>query len=205
MVIQDYFVKIEVMKLAILIFLIFPVIGQAGYYELGFSGNYRKLNLPSQTARKSFDATVSYTGSFAYYFAEMAAMELNYTKGQSERFVPGTDADSRTIYDFSLVGLDLILTFAERKAAFVPYIKAGMAYFAKKEVTYEFTNNLTNVTTSNRADLGEAYVPSLGFGVKFRVTQTIAFKLGLEAWTSDSLDTDPEWDWAGRAGISWFF
>lgn len=205
MVIQESFGKIESMKLLIFVCLIFPLTTHAGYYELGFSGNYRKLNLPSQTTRKSFDATVSYTGSFAYYFAEMAAMELNYTKGQSERFVPGTEADSRTIYDFSLIGLDLILTLADRKAAFVPYLKAGMAYFAKKEVTYEFTNNLTQVVDSDRADLGQAYVPSLGFGVKFKITKMIAFKLGLEAWTSDSLDTDPDWDWAGRAGISWFF
>lgn len=193
------------MKLLLYIVLLAPLSSHAGYYEIGFSGNYRKLNLPSQNNIESFDATVSYTGSIAYYFAEMAAMELNYTKGQSERFVPSTDTNARTLYDFTLIGLDLILTFAERKAPFVPYLKAGVGYFAEKEVTYEFTNNLTGATDSDRQSLGTAYVPSLGFGMKFRVTQTIAFKLGVEAWTSDSLDSNPNWDWAGRAGISWFF
>ena len=72
----------------------------AGYYELGFTGNYRKLYLPSSNSnRESFDESLSYTASIAYYFAEMAAMELSYTKGQSERFVPSPSADSRTTYD----------------------------------------------------------------------------------------------------------
>lgn len=192
------------MKLLVFLVLIFPCFGFASYYELGFAGNYRKLYLPSDTTRESFDATVSYTGSFAYYFAEMAAAEINYTKGQSERFVPSPSADSRTLYDFSLVGLDLILTFAERKDPFVPYLKLGVAHFLNKDVTYEFTNNVDSSVTSDSADLGTAIVPSLGFGMKFRITQTIAIKLGMEAWTSDAIDKDPQWDWAGRAGISWF-
>ncbi|MEM7646774.1 MAG: outer membrane beta-barrel protein, partial [Pseudomonadota bacterium] len=151
-------------------------------------------------------STISYTASLAYYFAEMAAMELNYTKGQSERFVPSTAVDSRTLYDFSLIGLDLVLTFADRKDPFIPYIKMGLGYFAEKEVTYEFTDNGTGTVTIDRAQLDDnTFVPSVGFGLKIRLTKTMAFKFGIEAWTSDSLDTDPRWDWAGRAGISWFF
>jgi hypothetical protein len=178
----------------------------AAYYELGFSGNYRKLYLPSDTNREAFDATVAYTASIAYYFAEMAAVELNYTKGQSERYVPSPIADSRTLYDFSLIGLDLIFSFADRSAPFVPYVKAGVAYFANKDVTYEFIDN--NNSLNNRRDqlnLGTAFVPSLGFGMRFRLTQTMAIKLGMEAWSSDSIERRPTWDVAGRAGISWFF
>lgn len=155
---------------------------------------------------EAFDATTAYTASIAYYFAEMAALELNYTNGQSERFVPGPIADSRTTYDFSLVGMDLIISFAERQSTFVPYVKAGVAYFVNKDVTYEFIDN--NNSLNNRRDqvnLGAAFVPSLGFGLRFRLTQTLAFKFGLEAWTSDSIDRDHSWDMFGRAGISWFF
>ena len=177
----------------------------AGYYELGFAGNYRKLYLPTDTSRESFDSTISYTASIAYYFAEMAAAEINYTKGQSERFIPGNTADSRTVYDFSLVGLDLIFTFAERKDPFIPYIKAGVAYFAEKDVRYEFTDSSgTLIDDVQSEELEPTLVPSLGFGLKFRITKTLAFKIGLEAWTSDSLDKDPRWDMAARAGISWF-
>lgn len=176
----------------------------AGYYELGFTGNYRKIYLPTDNTRESFDESLSYTASFAYYFAEMAAAELNYTKGKSERFVPSATADSRTTYDYGLVGLDLIFTFAERKAPFVPYIKGGVAYFAQKNVTYEFIDNLLNSTQSETVKLDPTFVPSLGFGLKIRVTATMAFKVGLESWTSDSLSSDPKWDWAARAGISWF-
>lgn len=192
------------MRILFLILLLIPCTGYCDFYEIGFAGNYRKLYLPSDTTRQSFDSTVSYTGSFAWYFAEMAAAELNYTKGQSERFVPSVTADSRTIYDFSLIGLDLIFTFADRKSAFVPYLKAGVAYFAEKNVTYEFINNTTGVPDARTVVLEPTYVPSLGFGLKFRLTETLAIKLGIEAWTSDSLDKDPRWDMAGRAGISWF-
>lgn len=178
---------------------------QAGYFELGFSGNYRKLYLPTETRIESFDSTVSYTASLAYYFAEMAALELNYTKGQSERFVPSATADSRTTYDFTLAGMDLILTLADRKSNFIPYIKGGLAYFAEKKVTYEFVNNSTGQRTTETVPLDPTFVPSAGFGVKMRLTEAMAFRLGMEAWTSDSINKDPRWDWAGRAGVSWFF
>ena len=177
----------------------------AGYYELSFSGNYRKIFLPTNEGRKSFDKTLSYTGSIAYYFAEMAALELSYTRGQSERFVPSTTADSRTTYDYGLIGLDLIFTFADRKAPFIPYLKGGLAYFAEKSVTYEFTNNTGTSPPSDTESLDPTLVPSLGFGLKFRVTKTMALKLGVEAWTSDALGSDVQLDWAGRAGVSWFF
>lgn len=184
----------------VLFLLLLPLSAQAGYYELGFSGTYRKLYLPSDTDRESFDSTTSYTGSFAYYFAEMAATELSYTKGQSERFVANTTSDSRTLYDFELIGLDLVFTFADRKAPLVPYLKAGVAYFSRKEVTYEFSNP----ASSDTVVLEPTFVPSLGFGIKMRLTQTLSFKIGAEAWTSDSLNSSPRWDMAGRAGISWF-
>ena len=177
----------------------------AGYYEIGFTGNYRKLHLPTDGTQESFDESLSYTGSFAYYFAEMAAAELSYTKGKSERFVPSTTADSRTTYDYSLIGLDLILTFADRKAPFIPYIKGGLAYFAQKDVTYEYTSHTGPSPSPETVKLDPTFVPSIGFGLKILFTKTMAFKLGIEAWTSDSLSNDPNWDWAGKAGISWFF
>ncbi len=188
------------LKVLLAALLLFPSVVWAGYYELGFAANYRKLYLPSDTTRESFDSTVSFTGSFAYYFAEMAALELSYTKGQSERFVPNPTSDSRTIYDFELIGLDLVFTFADRKAPFVPYVKAGAAYFSKKDVTYEFSNPYTYETI----ELDATFVPSVGLGMKIRITDRLSFKIGMEAWTSDSLDRDPRWDVAGRAGISWF-
>ncbi len=192
------------MRLLAALFAFYPLVSFAGYFEIGFSGNYRKLYLPSDTTRESFDSTVSYTGSLAYYFAEMAALELSFTKGQSERFIPSPSADSRTIYDFNLIGLDMVFTLADRKDTFVPYVKAGAAYFAKKDVTYEFTNNSNGTVESDTVEFPETWVPSLGLGFKVRITEYMSFRLGMETWTSDSLDKDPRWDIAGRAGISYF-
>lgn len=186
------------MRLLILLILAFPLWAQAGYYELGFSGTYRKLHLPTNTSQDSFDATTSYTGSLAYYFAEMAAAELSLTQGKSERYIPSATADSRTTYDFNLIGFDLVFTFAERKDPFIPYLKAGVAYFARKEVTYEFAGQPTTTVP-----LPQSFVPSGGFGLKVRLTQALAFKIGLEGWTSGTSNKN-RWDLAGRAGISWF-
>lgn len=192
------------MKLLALLLVLAPCFAHAGYYEIGLSGNYRKLNLPTNTGRESFDATTSFTGSFSYYFAEMAAAELSYTQGQSERFIPSTTADSRTLYDFALVGFDIVFTFAERKDPFIPYLKAGVAYFAKKEVTYEYIDNVTLGNNANTESLPKTFVPSVGMGIKLKLSNTFAIKIGIEGWTSDSIDKDPRWDLAGRAGISWF-
>ncbi|MCB0378215.1 MAG: hypothetical protein KDD33_06960 [Bdellovibrionales bacterium] len=196
------------MRLMVLFLLFFSsAMAQAGYYELGLSGNYRKIYLPTSTgeARESFDETVSYSASIAYYFAEMAALELSYTRGQSERFVPSETADSLTTYFFSLVGMDLIFTFAKRQDPFVPYIKIGGAYFVEKYVDYEFTNHVGTSPAPQRVKLDPTFVPSLGLGLKLRLTDTMAFKIGAEAWTSDALGRTTRWDWAGRAGVSWFF
>ena len=125
---------------------------------------------------------------------------LYLSSGKSERFVPSQIADSRTTYDYSLIGLDLILTFADRQAPFVPYLKGGIAYFYQKEVTYEFTGQAPDTVT-----LPQTFVPSVGFGLKIRLTQTMALKVGMEAWTSALENNSERWDYAGRGGVSWFF
>jgi len=175
----------------------------AGYFELGLSGNFRKINLPTGGDENAFDQSQSITGSLAYYFAEMAAIELNYTRGSSRRFVPSQEADVTTTNFFGLVGTDLIFTFAERRAPFVPYAKFGVGYFIEKEIAYEFDDRV-NTPLVSKANLEKTLVPSLGFGFRVRLTDRFSIKLGMEFWSSDALANTPEVDWAGKAGVSWF-
>lgn len=177
----------------------------AGFFELGVSTTYRKINLPRDGGDDAFDESYSLTASGAYYFAEMAALELSLTKGKAERFVPSTDSSNvRTTHNYSIAGLDLIFTFAKRSDPFVPYVKVGVAYFIDKYIDYQFTDNVGNVTPS-RVDLDSNFVPSFGFGLRIRLTKSMAFKIGVEAWTSDSLGSNPQFDIAGKAGVSWLF
>lgn len=176
----------------------------AGYFELGLSGNYRKIYLPSDTKQEAFDETQALTMSLAYYFLEMTAIEFGLTKGNSERFIPGSTADVRTTYTYSLVGSDFIFTFAQRTEPFIPYVKVGVGYFIEKEVAYEYDTHsgAPQITT---VPLRNTLVPSAGLGFRTRITNTLALKIGLEAWSSDALANRPKVDWAGKAGVSWFF
>ena len=175
----------------------------AGYFELGLSGNFRKTYLPSNSVEEAFDQSQSLTGSVAYYFYEMAAVELNYTKVNSKRFVPSSVANVTTTHFFCLIGTDFIFTFAERKASFVPYVKFGIGYFIEKEVAFAYDDGI-GVPDTVVVGLEKTLVPSAGFGVRMRLTDRLAVKLGMELWSSDALSNDPKVDWAGKAGISWF-
>ena len=191
--------------LPIVLVLLTTSLAQAGFFELGVSTNYRRINLPRDGSDSAFDESYAFTASGSYYFAEMAALQLSLTKGQSERFVPSANATSvRTTHNYSIAGLDLILTFAKRNEPFVPYIKFGVAYFLDKYIDYEFDDG-TNPISTDRVRLDSNFVPSFGFGLRVRLTQAMALRLGLEAWTSDSLGSDPKFDIAGKAGISWLF
>lgn len=184
---------------------LFSLPSQAGFFELGVSTTYRKINLPRDAGDDAFDESYAFTASGAYYFAEMAALELSLTKGKAERFVPSTDSSSvRTTHNYSIAGMDLIFTFAKRTDPFVPYTKVGVAYFIDKYIDYQFTDSIGNVTP-DRVNLDSNFVPSFGFGLRIRLTQSMAFKIGMEAWTSDSLGSNPQFDIAGKAGVSWLF
>lgn len=175
----------------------------AGYFEIGLSGNYKKIYLPSDSQQNASDQSQSMTTSLAYYFYEMAAIEFNYTKGKSRRFVPSSVANVKTTHYFGLVGTDLIFTFAKRKAPFVPYVKIGAGYFIEKEVAYEYDDKVNPITV-DVVRLEKTLVPSAGAGFRMRLTERMSFKLGLEVWSSDALQNDPQLDWAGKAGVSWF-
>jgi hypothetical protein len=135
----------------------------------------------------------------------MAATELNFTRGLSERFVPSTSTNVKTTHIFSLIGLDLIFSFAKRTENYIPYVKFGLGYFLEKTVTFEFRNNTSGVIDAETQKLTPTLVPSAGFGIKIRISEELALKLGIEAWTSDGITKKPDIDWAGKAGISWFF
>ena len=175
------------------------------YFEVGLSGNYRKVYLTElgSTAR-AYDENSAYTASFAYYFREMTALEFSYSQGKNTRYIPSSTITSTTTHRYNLFGTDLVFTFGKRTDQFIPYIKAGVAYFDKKSIDYQYIENGV-VLPSEPVEIDSVVVPSAGFGMQIRLTQRIAFKAGLEFWTSGAISKSIEdFDWAARMGISWF-
>ena len=185
-----------------------PSVGWAQYneyYEIGLSGNYRKTFLTELgTTQRAYDENAAYTASFAYYFREMTAIEFSYSQGKNTRFIPSSTITSTTTHRYSLIGVDLVFTFGKRSDTFIPYIKAGVAYFDKKSIDYEYVNNGIPEQPQT-VEINSTVVPSAGFGMQFRLTQRLSFKAGLEFWTSGAINKDvKDFDWAARMGIPWF-
>lgn len=171
----------------------YSIIANAGYIELGGSGNYRQ----TYVNEVNYSITQSLTGSISYYFWENSALEMSYTSGRSSNITPAYTA---TAY-FELYGLDFVLSFGAKEAFLRPYAKLGAAY-QKKSIVYQ--QALVNAIT----ETSEGASPSAGFGFKLALSQTLGLKVGVEAWsspiTSDS-SVKTTYDIAARAGISWIF
>ncbi|MBC86424.1 MAG: hypothetical protein CL677_04530 [Bdellovibrionaceae bacterium] len=172
----------------------------AGVTELSLSTNYRNQKIDSN----NFTNSLSYTGSISYYFWEMSALELSYTKGESKQSFRLTGDTESTVAttEFELIGVDFVLSFAERKAAFQPFVKVGAAHIDK--VFLLDPAGGTEAETGSQSGIA----PSAGVGMRIRFTQTFSLKMGVDAWASPINDDsdDPETvDYAGRVGISWMF
>lgn len=184
--------------LLLLIVFVFSAPSFAGFVEVGASVNYRSSGYDPDNYIRS----LSYTGTFAYYFWEMCAVELNYTTGYSKQRTKGSGATdpATTIEDsIDLVSMDLVLSFAERTDPFRPYIKFGGGYLTKKR--YRKINDDAREQIATQ----DGVVPSGGLGLSLALSKEFSIKLGVDAWTSP-LDEDPlVIDYAGRAGITWLF
>ncbi|MCB0407496.1 MAG: hypothetical protein KDD34_04770 [Bdellovibrionales bacterium] len=171
-------------------------IAHAGFIELGTSANYRRSTIDSN----NFQESISFTGSVAYYFWESSALELSYTEGYSQIVVTPI-ADSKTITEtqFSLLGLDFVLSISGREDAFQPYLKMGGAV-----ITKSIYRQIDGVTGKDKIAEQTGTVPSAGIGFKILLTKTFSIKIGVDAWTSPLNDDPVTIDYAGRAGLSWF-
>lgn len=196
------------MKWIGLVLLAIPTISYAGFFELGLSGSYRKSYIPSTSfgVSDSFDEAKAINTSVTYYFTEMTALEFSYTQGEAVRFIDFDTTSSTTRHNYSLFGLDCVWTFADRNDDFIPYVKLGGAYFVQKrvEISYYDKNSATTLPTTP-IELQNTLVPSAGAGIKVRLTDRLSLKVGIDTWTSGPANQNSnKFDWAGKAGLSWF-
>lgn len=168
---------------------------QAFFTEVGLSYSRKTTTFD---ASNSFD-TESLTGSLSLYFLEKMALELSYTDGTGLRKEKASSGDPlrTTVQKSQVLGADLILMLASRKALFQPYLKVGGAQISRfQEVKIEGQNTY-------RLEPETATVPSYGGGLKILLTESFSLKFSYDVWKTPiggGMHTD---DSALRAGVAW--
>lgn len=167
----------------------------AGFFEFSVTNNFRS----SRIDENNFTKTNSLTGSISYYFMEMSALELSYTAGLTEQTVTPTVGDTTEYtFEFRHYGVDFVFSLASRQAAFQPYVKAGATNIEK--TLYSKEDNFPRKKIGGESP---TWLPSLGIGLKFKLTKNLALKAGIDAWGEEDQDFS-DWDNAARIGISLF-
>lgn len=174
----------------------------AGAFEVGASASYRRSNIDLD----AYDESKSLTGSLSYYLSEASAIELSYTDGSNTRSIyPDPNNSHVTSLTYKSVGLDLVYTFGARESAFRPYVKVGGNYILEKKIVDQYKQSGVWFETQPIED-SPSLVPSAGLGFRIGLTAALSLKVGIEGWTSRPVSQTPVTvDYAGRAGLSWFF
>ncbi|KYG67550.1 hypothetical protein AZI86_10050 [Bdellovibrio bacteriovorus] len=167
----------------------------AFYTELGASYGRKTTTFDQEN---SFD-TESITGSLSIYFLERMALELSYTDatGVKKEKASLTDPRRTTTQKSQILGADLILAFADKKALFQPYVKGGGAQIKRSQ-----TAVIEGAGTAS-IDPETATVPSYGAGMKIQLTETFGLKFSYDVWKTP-LDGGAQTDDSSiRAGVTW--
>ncbi len=172
---------------------------QAGYMEVGMNGNYRKAYLDEVNTSEA----QALSGSVAYYFGAMSALEASYTYGSAKTELKFPDRpDQITTVNYELGGLDLVITLAGPDAPIRPYVKGGGAYIIRKDTSFRTGGQEVVVSGQSGRDTG--LVPSAGAGFKISIAKLISLKFGVEGWAATPRNTNL-WDVMYRAGVSVMF
>ncbi len=180
-----------------------PLVGHAGIFEIGGSGSYRRSNIDADAT----DESRSVTGSLGYYLSEATAIEISYTDGLTKREIaPDKPNGHITKMHYKTLGLDLIYTVGKKEATFRPYIKIGANYILLKKIVDQYRGANGDLWTANSYEDTPGMVPSAGFGFRLGVTESLAFKAGVDAWTSRTTNLTPiTLDYVVNLGLSLMF
>ena len=169
----------------------------AGYVEVGTTGSYYKSTIDDYNYEEKKDVSLS----ISYYFWAQSALELSATSRLNVTKVGTSDVNSQvTIQTESLMyGLDFVLSLADMKADFRPYVKVGGLYIHKRVV------QTTAAFPYEVIPFEDGIAPSAGVGLKLKLTELLSLKIGAEAWSLPLGNNKAQYDYAGRAGLSWVF
>lgn len=189
--------KKTLQALVILMLLILPLSTYAMFTEMGLTYGRKKTSFD---ANNNYDSE-STTGSISFYFAEKLALELSYTEAIGIQKQQGSSVDTpRTIYQKTqIIGADLIIVFADKKALFQPYIKGGAAQISRRQEIKD--GNFPTQTLEPDV----AVAPSYGLGLKVALTETFGLKASYSVWQTPIGGGAKTNDDAVSAGMTWIF
>jgi len=180
-------------QLILMILLFLGVKSQALVTELGLSYAYSKKTFNIS----NFYQTESKSASLSFYFFEKWALETSYTDSFYES--QESDATTRTVQQSSQVSnASLVYMMLDKKSIVQPYLKAGVAYIAKKQIIKYLNASAVETPTS----LG--WAPSYGGGLKFVLSERFSIKLAYDVWQTPLSDQTNSDDTSFKAGLSWY-
>jgi outer membrane protein W len=172
---------------------------QAMYTEIGLNYMYKKSFIDSTNNIEQQGTT----GSVSLYFWDQVAIEISYTNAllvKKEQELSASSVSIRTTSQVSdIYGLDLIYVIGDRKAAFSPYVKAGVGYIVKNQTTQIDNNPPWTVGPYT------GFAPSYGCGLKIMISEALALKMGYDVVQTPIDGNNKAQDINGRAGLSWIF
>jgi len=190
--------------------LIFIAIFVSPFSHAAFAGviemSYSFSRTDSRFDADNFSRSLSHTGSIAWYFMQMSAIEFSYTRGEGQvSGRPSSETEAiRYRTEMQLWGADLVVTLAKKEWAFQPYIKGGGALIDKK--TYRLANSVSPgpETLLFQTDPNDP-VPSMGAGFRLRLNEQFNIRASYDRWRSGNAQDTQIWDSAVRAGFSFMF
>lgn len=183
--------------LPFLMLFLLPMSSQAMFTELGMTYGRKKTTFD---ANNDFDSEYA-TASVSFYFAEQLALELSYTEATSLQHQQATVADTpRTVYQKTqIIGSDLIVVFADKKALFQPFIKGGLAQVNRRQEIKDGNMEAQPIAPDN------AIAPNYGLGFKIALTDSFGLKASYSVWQTPIGGGAKTNDDALSAGVTWMF
>lgn len=170
---------------------------RAFYTEVGVSYGHDKKNFDAN----NYTESESITGELSFYFWEQVALELSYTDATAllKQKASSTDPTRTTQQKTKVLGADLILMLADRKAFFQPFIKGGAAQITRnQEIKIEGFD-------TQELDPETAIVPTYGLGFKLMLTDALSLKASYSVWRTPIGGGTFTDDSSVRVGVSWIF
>lgn len=178
--------------------MIITSVGHAGLMEVSATYSTRSSRIDDN----NYTESQSWTGSFAWYFLEMSALEFSYTNGLGEQSLMAVGDPGQTHYyqEVEMEGADVVLTLASHTSFLQPFVRGGMAHLRKRIFRKDFQGD----TTLYGAPV-DSIVPSYGFGLNIKITEEFGIKGSYDRWQSGTNGNSSIWDDALKAGVSWYF
>ena len=181
--------------------------------ELDFEFGYDKQVFGSERENKSTSS--SYSGSLAFYFLSMTAIEFNYSQTEDRTTSQYDISDGVIILDSQFdnirsttYGVGIRQALASRNSFLIPTISIGWArqkFVDSSETTYTSVSSGQSIVIRDEEEVREADSVFASFGLKIRLTKRLSLK-GSVNTVFEAFEFNQAKDQLSyRAGLSWIF